>query len=151
MDIVAGAFQEQPLGQRIESPIVAADSAVDMFTVANGLILVTSLVGIVTTAIGDTIATLKLQADPVATGSTVDLCAAVAVTSDIVGTLYSITGTAGDNIEIGSIGAVGGMSRQLYVAIGNIESFFSADPVGGTIRWILHYIPVDDNAIVSVA
>ena len=139
------------LGIRVEKSITAANGVVNAFTIAGGLIQITSLIGIVTTQIGATVATLKLQSDPTATGSTVDLCAAVAVTGDIIGHLYSISGTAGDNIQIGSIGAVRGMDSPVYVPIGTIENVFSADPVGGVIRWVLHYLPVDSDATVVAA
>ena len=146
-EIITGPVS--PLGDRVEKSITADNGVVNTFAVTGGLVLVTSLVGIVTTQIGATVATLKLQSDPTATGSTVDLCAAVAVTGDIIGTLYSISGAGGDNIIIGSIGTVAGPSQAFYVPVGTIESVFSADPVGGAIRWVLHYIPVDTNAVVS--
>ena len=71
---------------------------ISLFTVAGGKVLVTSLVGEVTTAI--TVAnSYKLQHNPT-TGTTKDLCAAtdIGTTDTPVGSLLGFQGLTGDSI-----------------------------------------------------
>lgn len=138
------------LGTRVEKSITAANGEVDIFTVSGGIVLITAIVGEVTTAIGGTASNLKLTFDPTATtGTTVDICAAVAVTSDPVGTLYSprLNLNNGNLIE-GETGAVVRTDGHLYVQNGIITADFDADPVGGVIRWVCFFVPIDAGASV---
>jgi hypothetical protein len=60
--------------------------------VSGGKVLITSLVGEVTTVIQTQADATKLTFDP-RPGATQDLCATTDITADAVGTIYSITGT----------------------------------------------------------
>lgn len=139
----------KPLGKSAVKSITAANGVVNAFAVTGGVVVITSVLGIVTTQIGATAATLKLQSDPTATGTTNDICSTATVTGDIVGTLYSVSGIPGVALEIGDIGFVEGPSKLFYVSIGTIENVFSADPVGGVIEWTINYIPIQPGAAIA--
>ena len=129
-----------------------------LFTVS-GLVLVTSIVGKVTTAI--TVAnTVKLQANPT-TGTTSDLCLAtdLGTTDTPAGNLLSISGAPTAGIVSG-IGAVGkfpiakvstdylGSVDGVYLAAGTIEQV-TATGADGAITWYVSYVPIESGATVS--
>jgi hypothetical protein len=64
-----------------------------LFTISGGKVLVTGLIGEVTTVIQTQADNTKLTFDPTDAGATQDLCAVLDITADAVGTMYSITGT----------------------------------------------------------
>lgn len=136
-----------------------------LFTVT-GLVLVTSIVGQVTTAI--TVAnTVKLQANPT-TGTTSDLCAAtdLGTTDTPAGNLLSVTGAPAEVILTG-IGAVQrfpvteaqptavttvmtGGAQGVYVAAGNIEQVTATGADGG-ITWYVSWVPIAAGSAVVAA
>jgi hypothetical protein len=160
------AFAQSVVGSTVNkayTPLVVETKA--LFTVS-GLVLVTSLVGLVTTAI--TVAnTIKLQANPT-TGTTSDLCAAtdMGTTDTPAGNLIAITGAPAEGPLTG-IGAVQrfpvteaqptavtttmtGGAQGIYVAAGSIEQVTATGADGG-ITWYLSYIPIADGATVVAA
>lgn len=121
-----------------------------LFTVT-GLCLVTSIVGLVTTAI--TVAnTVKLQANPT-TGTTQDLCAAtdIGTTDTPAGDLITLAGGAATAPVVG-IGAVNGFSASngIYIAAGTIEQVTATGADGG-ITWYLTYVPIATGAAIAAA
>lgn len=121
-----------------------------LFTVAGGTVLITGLVGVVTTTM--TVAnTVKLQANPT-TGVTGDLCAATDLgTADTpAGDLLSFQGLKGDSIVFG-VGAVPTLKQPVAVAAGTIEQVTTGTSPDGAITWVLTYIPWDDGASVTAA
>lgn len=131
-----------------------------------GLVLVTGIVGQVTTAI--TVAnTVKLQANPT-TGTTSDLCAAtdLGTTDTPAGNLISITGAPAE-VALTGIGAVQrfpvteaqptavttvmtGGAQGIYVAAGTIEQVTATGADGG-ITWYVSYVPIALGAAVTAA
>lgn len=143
------------LGVRVEkSTGVVASGVFNLFTVT-GRVLLTSLVGEVTTLIGATVATLKLSYDPTAAGSTFDLCTAVSVETDAVKQQYYIAGnvaTPGALLVGGTVGQSNPVfSQPLLLSAGVITQTLSADPVGGVISWTTTYIPLDNGSSVVAA
>ena len=125
-----------------------AASTISLFTVAGGKVLVTSLVGEVTTAI--TVAnSYKLQHNPT-TGTTKDLCAAtdIGTTDTPVGSLLGFQGLTGDSILQGP-GAVPNLKQPLVLTAGVIESVSAG--TDGVIVWTLTYVPLDDGASIVAA
>lgn len=128
-----------------------------LFTIAGGIVMVTSLVGIRTVVQAGGASTMQLRHS---VGPTVQ-CTATAVTGDAVGTLYTITGNPNDALVIGAAGAPiqGGMggsqvvvSQQQFgsfMGAGTIQISCSAAGHTGSTRWILTYIPMDYGAMVS--
>jgi hypothetical protein len=112
----------------------------------NGRVLITQLVGEVTVVLGATATNLSLVANPTV-GADVNLCAVVAIASDAVGTLYTITGTLANAMIATTSGAVAAQASSILVADGTIDLKTSANDTGQT-KWTLHYIPLDLGSTV---
>jgi len=140
----ASELRHIALGVRVEkSTGTLAATTIPLFTISGGLVIVTSLVGRVTTAI--TVAnSYKLQHNPTA-GTTVDLC-----TAADLGT----TDTAVGEILVakkGSAIAVGAADQAVNVVMdsGQIESVSAG--TDGVILWALTYIPLEGGASIVAA
>jgi hypothetical protein len=117
-----------------------------LFTIAGGLVAVTSIVGRVTTAI--TVAnTYKLQHHPTA-GTTKDLCASadIGTTDTILGEVFVLTGLATDAIALGSKGT---KAPFIILETGSIEQVSSG--TDGAITWYVTWAPIDDAATLVAA
>lgn len=136
-------------GTRVEkSTGTLAATTIGLFTVAGGKVLVTSIVGEVTTAI--TVAnSYKLQHNPT-TGTTKDLCAAtdIGTTDTPAGNLLGFQGLTGDSILTGP-GAVPNLKQPLVLTAGSIESVSAG--TDGVILWVVTYVPLDDGATLVAA
>lgn len=161
----ADAYLKSAFGQRVSKSYSLAVETKTLFTVS-GIVLVTTLVGKVTTAI--TVAnTVKLVANPT-TGTSSDLCAAtdIGTTDTPAGNLLSITGAPAESM-IQGIGAVGrfpvtetqatgstnvltGGAQGIYIAAGTIEQV-TATGADGAVTWILTYVPIEQGATVVAA
>ncbi|HEX2657851.1 MAG TPA: hypothetical protein VHU40_06250 [Polyangia bacterium] len=134
---------------------VVANGATTLFTIAGGRVVVTSLVGRVTTAIGSTGSNAKLVYNPTAAGTSFDLCTAVAIETDAVEQTYYIAGSVaspGALLVGGAVGQANGIFSSPYILqAGTIEQNLSADPVGGAITWTVTYIPYDNGATLVAA
>ncbi|MER5559700.1 hypothetical protein ABT071_13950 [Streptomyces sp. NPDC002506] len=131
---------------------VPQNATATIFTVSGGRVLVTGLVGKVTTVIGGTTPSAKVVATPTV-GSANDLCTATAITADEVGTLYSIPGPTGSAFGVSGSGSGGvtGQTAPVIVAAGTIGVNVSAADATGAIQWTLTYVPLDDGAVVTAA
>lgn len=121
-----------------------------LFNVTGGKVLITSLVGVVTTTI--TVAnTVKLQANPT-TGTTGDLCAAtdIGTTDTPAGDLLSFQGLKGDSLLFG-VGCVPTLKQPVAVNTGTIEQVTTGTSPDGAITWVLTYVPLDNGAAVTAA
>lgn len=120
-----------------------ASSTVPLFTVAGGRVALTSVYGVVGTAITDA-NSYKLQHNPTA-GTTVDLFPAtdIGTTDTAVGELLGFTGdSAGSSLSIG--GAVETLRAPIVLAAGQIESVSGG--TDGEITWVVSWVPLDDGA-----
>lgn len=120
-----------------------------LFTVSGGRVLVTGIVGEVTTVIQTQANNTKLVATPT-TGTAVDICAVLDISADEVGCLYGITGIFADAMVGANAGATVLPQRPVVVAIGTIRLSCAASNTG-SVKWSLTYIPLDDGAYVSAA
>lgn len=118
------------------------------FTVS-GRVLVTQIVGEVTVIIAGAANSAKLIANPTV-GADADLCAAVAITDDAVGTMYVLTGTMADAMIAATSGGAQAQHGALLVADGTIDLDCTANNTGKT-KWTVHYIPLDAGSSVAVA
>lgn len=119
-----------------------------LFVVTGGKIIVTAIVGEVTTAI--TVAnSYKLQHNPTV-GATKDLCAAtdIGTTDTPLGNLLSFQGLTGDSILTGP-GAVPTLKQPIVLTAGVVEHVSAGSD--GAITWSLTYVPLDGNASVAAA
>lgn len=140
------------LGDRVEraAATLPQTTAGAIFNVTGGKVLITSIVGEVTTVIQTQANNTKLVANP-ATGTSVDMCAVLDISADEVGCLYGITGTPGDALVGTNAGLTVGMGKRgVVVNIGTIDLSCAASSTGA-IKWILHYIPLEDEAVVTAA
>jgi hypothetical protein len=137
------------LGDRAsKSTGTLAATTVALFTVAGGQVAITSIYGIVTTAV--TVAnSYKLQHNPT-TGTTSDLFAAsdIGTTDTPAGDLLSFTGDAG-GAYLTRGGAVETLRAPIVLAIGQIESVSAG--TDGVITWVVTWVPLDDGASLVAA
>ncbi len=127
-------------------------AAAAIFTITGGRVLVTSIVGEVTTVIQTQADNTKLQFDPTDAGATQDLCAVLDITADAVGTMYSITGTPatamGDALNFMSADKM--LARGMVLKPGSILLNCAASNTG-QVKWDLTYVPLDTGAAVAAA
>ncbi|MBO3751540.1 hypothetical protein J5X84_36170 [Streptosporangiaceae bacterium NEAU-GS5] len=144
------------LGVRVSKATgTVANGITTLFTIAGGRVVLTSLVGRVTTLIGSTSSNLKLTYNPTAAGTSFDLCTAVAVETDAVEQTYYIAGSVASGGALlvgGAVGQANGVFSTPYILqAGTLEQNLSADPVGGAITWTVTYFPYDDGASLVAA
>jgi len=127
-----------------------ADDA--LFTITGGRILLIDIVGEVTTVIQTQANDTKLKFNPTATGADTDICAALDITGDAVGTLYSITGDFSDAMTAGllALEAVACPSRPIVLSEGDIELDCAATNPG-SVAWTVTYRPLDTGAELVAA
>jgi hypothetical protein len=150
------AYRQLVLGLKVDKATgTLVTSTTTLFTISGGRVLITSLVGRVTTAIGATASNAKLVYNPTAAGTSFDMCTAVAIETDAVEQTYYIAGSVaspGALLVGGAVGQANPVFEDGYlVQAGTIEQNLSADPVGGAITWSLTYVPFDDGAAVVAA
>ena len=138
----------QPKIVQRSTATLPAGTATAYFTVT-GRVLITQIVGEVTTAVQNQTNNVKLISNPTV-GADVDLCAIVDTDDDAVGTLYSITGTLADAMVATTSGALVAQANALIVTAGTIDFSCSATNTGAT-KWTVHYIPLDNGSTVVVA
>jgi hypothetical protein len=142
----ASAYTKSVLGQSVQkSTGTLAATTVPLFTIV-GLVLVTSLVGTVTTAV--TVAnSYKLQNNPTV-GATKDLCAAldIGTTDSPVGEIFTVTGTTATAMILGSSPLT---ADKIVLPAGQIEHVSAG--TDGVILWRLTYVPLYDGSSVVAA
>lgn len=123
-----------------------------LFTVSTGRVIVTSIIGEVTTVIQTQANDTKLQFNPTAAGATQDLCAVLDVSADAVGTMYSITGTPGTAMKdaLNFVSSDKMLAQPLVLKPGAVELSCAASNTG-SVKWTLTYWPLDTGASVVAA
>jgi hypothetical protein len=141
------------LGNRVDRATadVITGSAVPIFTVAGGRVLLTSLWGKVTTVIGAGASNAKFQFNPTV-GTTVDMCGNLDIDADEAGTLYSIDGTPATAMLRSESGCVRNLANGggLILDVGQIEFLGGTDRTG-SIAFQSWWIPLDDGATLVAA
>lgn len=120
-----------------------------LFTVSGGRVMVTSIVGQVTTVVQAQANAVKLRATPTV-GAVNDMSTTVDINAAAVGSLLAATGLAGDALVLSAGGAVSLLRNPILVAVGNIGLTTAASSTG-QVKWSLTYIPYDDGAAVVAA
>jgi hypothetical protein len=120
----------------------------NLFTVAGGAVLVTGLLGQVTTVLGATATTLSLGV----TGNTTAITTATAINGSAVGTLaLPVKGVPPAALVVAGaafILAPPFIIDPFIVAVANITWTTSASTTG-QMKWSLWYVPLDSGATVS--
>lgn len=120
-----------------------------LFTVTGGRILLTGIVGEVTTIIQNQANNTKIVANPT-TGTDVDLCAVLNIANDEVGCLYGITGLFSDALVGANAGATVMPRNDIVIPIGTIDLNCAASNTG-SVKWSMFYVPLDSGAAVAAA
>jgi hypothetical protein len=120
----------------------------NLFTITGGRILLTGIVGEVTTVIQTQACNTKVVFDPTATGSNVDLCANLDITGAVVGSFFTITGTAATAMQNGL--AVVGMTIPWVLQPGAV-ALTTAATNSGQVKWKMWYMPIDSGVTVAAA
>jgi len=139
------------LGIRVDraTSTLPQTTSLGLFDVEGGNILLTLILGEVTTVIETQANNTNLESNP-DVGTAVDLCAVLDITAKEVGSLFTITGTAGDAMQVGTGGGVIGQAVPVIVAPGQIELHCAASNTGA-IKWSAWYIPLETGAYVAAA
>ena len=129
-----------------------ASTTSTLYTVAGGTVLVQSLFGLVTTALGATATTLSLGVTPTGgSAANTAISTATTVTSLTIGTLFVpqwASEVGGAAITAAAVQAQSGATAQFLVTSGVITWTTSATDTG-QMKWYLAYLPVDPGATVS--
>jgi hypothetical protein len=124
----------------------------NLYTVAGGAVLVTSLLGVVTTAIQSTDPVLSLGTAPTTgTAETSGIATTTSIASAEIGTwlgVQSSTGAAGALVNGGHAGNPLWITAPFVVPAGTITWTTTASKTG-QIKWYLTYVPLDTGASVS--
>jgi hypothetical protein len=127
--------------------VIPATGNVTLFTVAGGRVVVTYLIGEVTTVMSATATNAKLTSVSTAIGGAgTDICANTAVTSLAVGNEFSPTAIG----SAAQTGAVVTQNNEIVIPAGIIRLTTDATNTGA-MRWTLLYLPLDDGATVTAA
>ena len=150
------------LGTRVDraAATIPDTTTADLFTVTGGRVLIRALYGEVTTVMSATVTSINLQYKKTG-GSDVDISAATVVTSDAVGTLYTITGVAADLLSAQTVAGTevptvtfasvfAGAAAGIIVPAGAVRLQSTATQTGAA-KWSLWYIALDDGAAVAAA
>lgn len=122
-----------------------------IFTVSGGRIIVTSIVGEVTTVIQAQANAIKLKSVPT-TGTSKDISATLDINAYEVGALISLDGTALSTTLSGTNAGAALSTRGtgIVIPIGAIK-YNTAATNTGAIKWSITYIPYDNAAVVVAA
>lgn len=132
--------------------VLPQTATVTLATVSGGSVLITSMLGLVTVALGATGTNLSVGSTPtVGSASNTGIMAATAVTSTPIGSWIVPVQSAG----VGGVGAVGAnagaavfLPTPFVVAAGVITWTTSASDTG-QIKWYFTYIALDNGASLS--
>src|SRR5258705_7614078 len=121
-----------------------------IFNVIGGRVLVTSITGVVTTAVQAQANAVKLVATPSGNGAVNDLSTTVDINGLALGGLLSPTGLAGDALVKSTGGGVSGLRTPIVGTPGAI-GLNTAAPNTGAVTWTLTYVVLDNGASVTAA
>lgn len=145
------AVREVTLGLRVDraTATLPQTTAAAIFNIVGGRVLISQIVGEVTTVIQTQANNTKLTANPT-TGTSVDICAVLNITAKEVGTLFGISGLNTDALIGVNAGALPAQTRGVVVNTGTIDLDCAASNTG-SVKWCVCYVPIDDGAYVEAA
>jgi hypothetical protein len=145
------ALAKTAFGLRVDRATAALPQTTQsaLFTVSGGPIILTGIVGTVTTVIQTQANNTKIVSNPT-TGTDVDLCAVLSITGKEVGTLFGITGLFSDAMVGANAGATVMPRNSIVIPIGTIDLSCAASNTG-SVKWSVWYVPMDDSGGTVVA
>ena len=142
------------LGQKVERALAALPqtAALAIFTITGGRIMLTSLIGEVTTLVGAVANVTRYTIIPAGPLAEQNLCAAVTdINALALGSYMGLSGVPTDPLMTG-LGIIPGMTMPLFLSIGTIYIRCAGSDGGtGRVKYSLRYIPYDDAASVAAA
>lgn len=147
------SLRQNTLGFRVEraASTIPATATQSIFTISGGRILVTGLLGEVTTVIGGVATTLSMVSTPTV-GSATTLTSATAITSREVGALASLpVAGAGGALTVSNAGSLAQFPSAPWVVPAGTIGITTSATTTGAMKWSLTYIPLDDGASVTAA
>ena len=143
----------EKLGIRVDraTSALAQSSTLDVFTVSGGAVLITALVGTVTTIVQAQATVTKYIAHPAA-GTDVDLCATADLTGLEVGGMVTLPNAVGTALIKSTAGANSFTDVRIIVPAGCvIRQSIAATSSTGNMKHSLWYLPLDPGASVAAA
>jgi hypothetical protein len=141
------------LGTKVDRATSALPATGDLtlFTVSGGRVIITSLVGEVTTVIQAQANAVKVKSVPT-TGTAKDISGTLDINGYEAGALVSLDGTALTTALSGTNagGALVTKPGGIIVPIGSVKLNTAATNTGA-MKWSITYIPYDDGASVAAA
>lgn len=160
MSVIIQGSQLRAIAQGIQVTKPAANfpqtATATLFTVSGGLVLVTSLIGVVTTVLPASDPVLSLGSAPtVGTAQTAGIASSVVLTSAEVGTLVTVAGSSGGlPAALAAMATAAKAGNAVFpgnpfvVSAGAITWTTGASKTGA-MKWYLSYLPLDAGASVS--
>lgn len=125
--------------------VLAQTADLSLFTITGRVELI-QIIGVVTTVIETQANATLLKINPTV-GADVDVCAALDISADAVGSIYSITGTLSDALINTVSGAAIKQASPVVLEAGILELECAASNTG-SVKWMVQYKPVDAGARV---
>lgn len=153
--MVKGTQQRQlSLGYQVTkaATTLPATTTATLFTVSGGAVMITSLLGIVTTVVQNQACTLALGAVPtVGTSSTTSIATATSIQAKEVGTWVAPQASSGVGgaLVVGTNAASSVFGSWWFVASAGTISWTTSATNTGAMKWYLTYIPLDNGASVA--
>ena len=149
IDTLTTNSETQPQIVERTTAVLPASTNTAYFTVS-GRVLITEIIGEVTIIFDGTVNSIKLI-NTTDVGADVDMCTALVVTSDAVGTRYNITGDPTDALVETTSGCSIAQAQAMIVPAGTIDLHTTATDATGSTKWTIHYIALDSGSSVVVA
>lgn len=143
------------LGLRVDraTDTLPQTNAETLFTIS-GNVLVTMIVGEVTTVIQTQANATKLKFTSTSPGSTTDLCGTLDITAKAVGSLFSIVGVLATAMKVTTnnliVPADNMATGGLVLGAGSILLDCAASNTG-SVSWSIWYIPLEAGATITAA
>jgi hypothetical protein len=122
-----------------------------LFTITGGTILVTGMLGIVTTAVSGS-GTLSLGSTPTGgTSGPAHIATAATIGGKAIGTMYSPVFTSGvaGAPAINNNSALPGFFPGNFAAITGTIDWTTSTSMTGQMKWFLWFVPIDRSSFVS--
>jgi len=124
-------------------------SSTPIYNVVGGRVAVKNVVGQITIAASGA-TNIHLQSNPTAVGyTTSNMCGVLAAAGLEVGTLLTIDGTIATAMFGVNAGAAQGQNRDSILPVGQIEFTLSGVQTI-SVSWLVHYVPIDTGAYLTV-
>lgn len=141
------------LGVKVDraTAVLPSGTLGNIFTVSGGRVLITSLVGEVTTVLGAGANTITIGTAPTTgTGSATALGSSLTITTAAVGAHFAAVTTGAVAGDVSTQAGVALPAAAFLVDPGSITITTTAT-VTGSVKWSLTYIPYDDAGVVAAA